>query len=342
MTVVVRLFDGTAAEWDAFVRGAPGWTHYHLFGWRHVIEEVFGHECPYLEARAGAELRGVLPLVRVRSRLFGHYLVSMPFLNYGGPLGSDEAVRALGEHAAALAERSGADLLELRARRELPLSLAPSHRKVTVLLDLPSGDPDLVWRALPAKVRSQVRRPQKEGVTVRFGADLVESFHQVFAQHMRDLGTPTQPARLFETIAERFGNDVWFGCAFLAGQPVAAGCAFRWGNEVELAWASALRQHSRIAPNMLLYWSFMERCVAEGVKTFNFGRCTPDSGTHQFKRQWGATRDEPLWWYHAGPRAGQGTPSPDGGAFAWGPRIWRRLPLALTNRLGPAVVRYIP
>lgn len=342
MSLAVRAVSRPAEEWDDFVRRQPGWSHFHLAGWRGLIGDLFGHECPYLEARdTGGRLAGVLPLVRVRSALFGHYLVSMPFLNYGGPLGGPEAVRALAEHATALARDSGAGLLELRSRLELPLDLPVSHRKITVLLDVPAAGGEALWSGLPAKVRSQVRRPMKEGLEVRFGAEEAGPFYRVFARHMRDLGTPALSRRLFGSLAERFGEDVWFGCAYLAGHPIAAGCGFRWGDEFEMTWASALREHSRIAPNMLLYWRFMERCAAKGVRTFNFGRCSPDSGTHRFKRQWGS-RDEPLWWYQWGPRREAGTPSPDQGRYAWGSRIWRRLPLAVTNALGPAVVRYIP
>ncbi|HET7621125.1 MAG TPA: hypothetical protein VFK39_04390, partial [Gemmatimonadaceae bacterium] len=208
----VSHFTGAEATWDAFVRSAPGWTHFHLIGWKNVIERVFGHECLYLAAHSDAgALAGVLPLVRVKSMMFGHFLVSMPFLNYGGPLGSDEAVRALAAYAGEIAKRDGARLLELRSRVPLPIDLPVSHRKVTVVLDLPS-DPELLWKALDAKVRSQVRRPRKEGVTVRFGPDQVAPFFEVFARHMRDLGTPTQPRRLFEAISDTFGDEVWFGC----------------------------------------------------------------------------------------------------------------------------------
>jgi FemAB-related protein (PEP-CTERM system-associated) len=306
-----------------------------------MLERVFSHECLDLVARNDeGSVAGVLPLVRVRSWLFGHYLVSMPFLNYGGPLGDDEAIRALTSYATAEAERSGADLLELRSRVELPVGLPVSHRKVTVLLDLPIGDPDLLWRALDAKVRSQVRRPQKEGVTIRFGRDQVEPFFEVFSRHMRDLGTPTHGRSLFDAIAEAFPDSVWFGVAWLGDRPIAGGCGFRWNAEFEMTWASSLRSHSRIAPNMLLYWGFMERCVGEGLRTFNFGRCTPGSSTHRFKRQWGG-RDEQLWWYqHAAGRAA--TPSPDEGRFSWGPRVWRRLPVSAATMLGPRIVRYLP
>lgn len=343
MTAGVERFAGPPEAWDRFVRAQRGWTHFHLHGWRDVIERVYGHECIYLVARDGEAIAGVLPLVRVRSALFGHYLVSMPFLNYGGPLGSDEAVRALAEEARRLAESGGVKLLELRSRRELPVALEASHRKITVLLDLPGdGDAQRLWKALDAKVRSQVRRPQKEGVTMRFGRDQVAPFFEVFARHMRDLGTPTQPLRLFEAIAAAFPDDAWFGCAYLGETPVACGAGFLWDGEFEMTWASALREHSRIAPNMLVYWSFMERAMAAGARVFNFGRCTPGAGTHRFKRQWGS-RDEPLWWYGWTPSAAPAaTPSPDDGAWSWGPRLWRHLPEPVATALGPRIVRYIP
>jgi FemAB-related protein (PEP-CTERM system-associated) len=339
----IERFAGDAAEWDAFASRQTGFTHCHLHGWRDVIGGVFGHDCLYLAARGtDGSLAGVLPLVRVKSVVFGHFLVSMPFLNYGGPLGSDEAVTALGREAVRLADEGQAKLLELRSRIPLPLELPVSHRKITVVLDLPpGGDPAPLWQALGSKLRSQVKRPQKEGVTVRFGADQVAPFFSIFAHHMRDLGTPTQPQALFDAIARTFENSVWFGCAYLGDEAVAGGCAFRWGDEIEMTWASALSAHKRLAPNMLLYWAFMERAVREGARLFNFGRCSPGAGTHQFKRQWGS-RDETLWWYQHGARGVTATPSPESSGYAWGPCAWKRLPLGVATALGPRIVRYIP
>ena len=339
----VAPYDGPPAEWDAFVRRTDDWTPFQLWGWRQVIERVHGHRCPYLAARdeAGA-LVGVLPLVRVASLPFGRYFVSMPFVNYGGPLGSAEAVRALVSEATAMAQRDRAKLLELRCRSPQPLELAVSHRKITVLLDVPSGGPGALFGTFPAKLRSQVRRPQKEGVTVRFGADQVEPFFSVFSRHMRDLGTPTQPRAFFEAIAREFGDAVWFACGWLGGHPIACGCGFRWGVEFEMTWASALAEHNRVSANMGLYWAFMERAAAEDCSCFNFGRCTPGGSTHRFKRQWGG-RDTPLHWYEWTPNgAAAHTPSPDDGAYSWGPRLWRRLPVGIATALGPRIVRGIP
>lgn len=350
MTVLVESFgaeeewnatSGSAEEWDDFAASQAGYTHFHRLGWRTVIENVFGHQCLYLSARdSDGKLVGILPLVRVRSTVFGHYLVSMPFVNYGGPVGTEAGVRALVDRAVALARRDRVKLLEMRSSVPLKTVLPVSHRKITVLLDLPSRSEDLFNR-FTAKLRSQIRRPQKEGITVSFGRDQLEPFFTVFARHMRDLGTPTQSLRFFSEIANQFPEDCWIGCAYLAGQPVAGGCGFRFGNQFEMTWASSLREYNREAPNMLIYWAFMERAIAEGVKIFNFGRCTPGAGTHKFKMQWGG-REEPLWWYGLAASNGATTPSPKDGRFRWGPRIWRKLPASIATKVGPSIVRYIP
>ena len=339
--VTIEPFAGTAEEWDAFGRQQVGWTAFHRLAWRKVIEGTYRLDCPYLCARgARGELRGILPLVRLKSLVFGHYLVSLPYVNYGGPLGDDRAVVALADAADAMAVRDRVKLLELRSARELPVDLPVSHRKITVVLPI-EGGAEAVFGRLKAKLRSQVRRPAKEGVEIRMGADQVDAFHEVFAQHMRDLGTPAQGREFFRAIAREFGDDAWFACAWLNGKPIASGAGFRWEGEFEITWASALREYSKTSANMGLYWALIERAANEGLKRFNFGRCTPGSATHTFKRQWGA-EDEPLWWYSGRGTADVATPSPDSAKFRLAVRVWQRLPLAVTNALGPRIVCNIP
>ncbi len=337
----VERFTGPATEWDGFVRQQPGWTPFHLEAWRGIIAGTFGHATPYLVAREAGQVVGVLPLVLVRSAVFGRFLVSMPYVNYGGPLGRPDAVQALAEEAVRLGRAARVKLTEFRARSEQEILLPVSHRKITVVLDLPPYDAPALFKGFEAKLRSQVRRPQKEGITVRWGAGELPAFYAVFSRHMRDLGTPVLPLRFFEAIVRAFGDEVWVASARLKDEPVAAGFGFRFGEaEFEMTWASSLYAYNRLSPNMLLYWSFLERACGEGLTLFNFGRCSPGAGTHRFKSQWGS-RDETLWWYQDAAGAAN-TPSPDDGAYAWGPRVWRRLPLRLANLLGPPVVSGIP
>ena len=138
---------GSEEEWDSFAAMQKGYTHFHRLRWRTVMERVFGHECVYLAARdKTGKLVGILPLVRVRSVVFGHYLVSMPFVNYGGPVGTDAAIRALVDEAVVVARRDRVKLLEMRSSVPLDTPLPVSHRKVTVVLDLPATSNELFTR----------------------------------------------------------------------------------------------------------------------------------------------------------------------------------------------------
>lgn len=338
----VLPLDGVTGSWDEFVARAEESSFCHLAGWRDILRDVLGTECLYWVAtgRSG-EWQGILPLARVKSRVFGHYLVSLPFLNYGGPLGTRAAQQRLVEEAVAEARRSRVDLLELRTRYDGGLASQVSARKVTVLLELPPSSEQLWQDVFSAKLRTKIRRVQKERMETRFGADQRDAFYEVFARNMRDLGTPVLPRAFFERVATTFPDQVRFGAVYWGRQPVAAGCGFVWRGEFEMTWSSGLRQHGHRRPNLLLYSCFMEHLIERGVHVFNFGRSTPGSGPHEFKRQWGG-RDVPLPWCQYAPGGRAATPSPDDPAFAWGPRMWRWLPLPIANRLGPRLIRFLP
>lgn len=339
--IVVGRHSGAASGWDAFVERAPGGSFCHLAAWQGVMEDVLDHEWIPLVARdAGGEILAVLPLVRVRSRLTGHALVSMPFLNYGGAAGDLVAARALADAAVEEARRSGAALLELRTREELESTLEVSRHKITVLLDLPATT-EALWKQFPSKLRSQIRKPTKEGLVARLGPDQMDAFYAVFARNMRDLGTPVMPRTFFARIRDAFRDRVVFGAVYDGATPVAGGCGFTFGDEFEITWASSLREHNAKSPNMLLYCAMMEAMVARGVRTFNFGRCTPGGPTHRFKQQWGG-RDVSLpWmrWTRAGDRPVHAADRP---LFQLATKVWQRLPIRAANVLGPALARHLP
>lgn len=335
-------FDGDAVRWDSVVAGstlAPSVSQ--LAAWREIIDESLGLETLYQVAvsEAGTWL-GVLPLVRVQTPMLEQLLLSMPFLNAGGPAGQSQAQTALMDWSLAEARRRNADLVELRTREAIASDLRPSLRKITVKLSLPATAPEL-FAAFPSKLRSQLRRSQREAYDVRFGADQRDAFYDVFARCMRGLGTPVMPAAFFESMARRLADVVDFGVVYRGDVPVASGCAFIWRDECELHWAGWRREERAGSPNMLLYWAFMSRMIERGVSTFDFGRCTAGSTTHAFKRQWGGDDVVLPWtaWSRNGLRA---PPTPDQGLYRLAASCWRHLPLVVTNRVGPMLARHLP
>jgi len=332
-------------EWDAYVEAHPRATVDHLWRWQQVFDGVFGHRCRYLAARRDGALAGVLPLVLFQSRLFGRSVVSVPFLNYGGMLcdaGDAEAASSLLAAAGEIAREFKAEFVELRNRdREFP-ELPFRQHKLALTRLLPSTA-EALWSAIDRKVRNQVRKAQKEGLTAEVGgAPLVGEFYGVFAANMRDLGTPVYSRRLFQATLTAFPERARLVVVRQGARPIAASVTLRFRDTVIVPWASSLREYRHLVPNMLLYWTMLEEAVKEGVKTFDFGRSSPGAGTHQFKLQWGAV-ESPLHWEYIlmGDR-----PAPDHGPtnpkFARVIELWKRLPLPVANAIGPLIVRHIP
>jgi len=340
----LRLVDGgaDAEEWDRFVASAAGSTFCHLAGWKDIMADVLGHECLYFAAvDETRKWHGVLPLVRVRSVL-GHYLISLPFLNDGGPVGDRAAQEILVESAVDDARESGAGLLELRARHDVPGPVTPSYRRVAVHLPLPPSVDELWKSTLRPKLRAQIRRPGKEGMTFRCGAGELDGFYRVFARNMRDLGTPVLPRAFFERGASTFGSSMLFAAVYNnTGAPVAGACCLHWRHELEVTWASSLREFNRLSPNMLLYSRLMEEAIDRDVKIFNFGRCTPGGSTHRFKQQWGG-QDVPLPWPFWSRHATIGVPFAKSPFYRLATAAWSRLPVRVANRVGPMLARLLP
>jgi FemAB-related protein (PEP-CTERM system-associated) len=338
----VSIAEGPA-EWNAYVDAQPDATGYHAWEWRHVFEQAFGHEAVYLAARREGRTVGVLPVVLFRSALFGSFSVSLPFVNYGGVLADDaDASDALLAQARSLLARRGGRHLELRHRvRRFPALPAKDH-KVTLLLDLPATE-DACWQGLDRKVRNQVRKAEKSGLTATIGGrSLLPDFYAVFARNMRDLGTPVYSPRFFDAIFAHVESRVRVVLVRLGSEVIAAGITHTHRHVMEMPWASSLKERRDLCPNNLLYWTVIREAIRTGHTVLDFGRSTPDEGPYLFKLQWGA-RPEQLWWEYClnGTDAlpDQSTRNPRmQSAIA----LWKRLPLPVASFIGPHVVRSIP
>ncbi len=337
---VTLATDRQRGEWNAFVDGHPDACGYHEWEWRRVFEASFGHECLYLVARRGNRVEGILPLVFIKSWLFGRSMTSLPFLNYGGALAeSDAASRALLETAATLAQERRCRHIELRHTARHFDDLPCRQHKVSMRLSLRNG----LWDSLDRKVRNQIRKAEKSQLTVsRGGAELLDDFYAVFARNMRDLGTPVYARRFFDEVLDAFPDRVRVLVVRLKDVAVAAGLTYRTGTTTEVPWASSVRDYNSLCPNHLLYWHAIESAVAEGCEVFDFGRSTPNEGTYRFKEQWGAT-PLTLHWEYVLFRGGRvPDQSPKNPKFRLAIAAWRRLPVSLTKAVGPPIVRSIP
>jgi FemAB-related protein (PEP-CTERM system-associated) len=312
--------------------------------WLTVLEQGLQHAPYMLEAFDGERTTGLLPLAYVHSFLFGRFLVSLPYLNSNGVLADDDATRQkLIDEAVLLADRLKVRHLELRHEQPVEHAALTGRltSKVHMRLALPEF-PGPLWEGLSAKVRNQVRKGEKSGLTVAWGGlDLLPEFYAVFSQNMRDLGTPVYGRGLFASILKQFPGEAEL-CVVRAGETPAAGALLLHGRGVtEVPSASSLRQFNPTCANMLMYWNLLDRTVQRGQAVFDFGRSTVDGNTFRFKKQWGAVPEPAVWQYYQ--RSGEvGDLRPDNPRYQQLIRWWQRLPVGLTRLIGPPIVRGIP
>ncbi len=332
------------AAWEQFVQSRQEACGYHVVAWGGLISRVFGHRVYYLMARDQEEqVRGVLPLVFMKSPLFGCFLTSIPFFNYGGVLFETVDARdALLNTAAEIARGLEATHIELRQTVSLEIDWQVRSHKVSMRLELPQRYEDLL-KAFSSKLRSQVRRGEKEGMTSRLGGlDLLDDFYQVFARNMRDLGTPVYDKGFFREILQSFSKGARICAVYLNDRPVAAGFVIGFRGTLEIPWASSDRRYARLAPNMVLYNAVLQYACTEGYQEFDFGRSTLNSGTYRFKEQWGAKPLTLYWYYWLSEGTKPPELNPQNPKYQLAIRMWRHLPVPVTKLVGPAIVKYLP
>lgn len=330
--------------WDRYVLEHPLGTGYHLASWGAIIERVFGHRTLYLMALdQGGRVCGVLPLVLLSSRLFGRFLVSLPYVTYGGVIADESVVsEALLAEAAVRAVALGAEHIELRHCGNHELDWPKKDHKVSMRLDLPQQY-DTLMKSFSPKLRSQIRRGEKEGMLAHMGGvELLDDFYRVFSLNMRDLGTPVYSKQFFAEILKAFQKDAKIFIVRFQGSPVAAGFVYGFRQMLEIPWASSDRRYGRLAPNMLLYGTILKYACEQGYRCFDFGRSSKDSGTYRFKEQWGAKPVQLHWYYWL--RGGGPLPelNPQNPKYAIAIRLWRQLPVSVTNMIGPVIAKYLP
>jgi FemAB-related protein (PEP-CTERM system-associated) len=327
------------AHWEEFVQRCPEATFFHRIGWKDIIEQCFGHTTHYLLAERGAQIVGVLPLAEVKSLLFGHALVSLPFCAYGGAAGMEaEAVTALHGSARELGASIGVEHLELRDRvvreAEWPRQdLYVTFRKPI----LPKVDANLA--AIPRKQRAMVRKGIARGLVSRIDTD-VNAFFALYADNVHRHGTPPFAKRYFEALQRTFDRD----CEVLTvtephGKAVSSVLSFYFRDEVLPYYAGDVAAARDLAANDFKYWELLRRACERGLTHFDFGRSKRGTGPFAFKKNWGLEPTPLAYEYYLYRRERIPEHNPLNPKYRMLMALWRRLPIPVANLVGPHLVK---
>jgi len=329
--------------WSEYVETSPFTTIAHHIGWKQVIRSSLGHKPRYVLAIEGSRIKGILPLFVLKTWWRSSYIVSVPWIDYGGICADDpETEELLLSKACRITEAEKAEFMELRSAKTSNLNLEHRRDKVTFLLRL-DKNPDLIWKGFDSKLRNQIRKSQKYGLSVEFGGvEKLGSFYRVFSHNMRDLGTPVWGIELFESILKQFVHMSQLVLVKKEGTVISGGLILSFKDRLYVPSASSYRSSLRYYPNHALYWEVIKKACEQGYQYFDFGRSTWHSNTFNFKKQWVPVPTQLSWQYYLNRRKDLPSLNPSNPKFRILISLWKRLPLAIANWLGPRIVRNFP
>jgi len=333
-----------SALWDKYVEQNIDHTPYHLFAWLAAIESAYSHQVYYFVAKQNSKFVGVLPLVNIRIPFKGNSLCSLPFCDVGGCLADNNEIKeALELNASTLKSKLKSKSIEYRELVEISDDSQFEGKKVSMLLPLASTSEELL-SGFKSKLRSQIRKAEKNGLTYKLGISqsFIDEFYQVFSENMHRLGSPVHSKQWIESICEQYKDQCIIAIVKLNDIPVGAGIVLFSNHKACIPWASTRAEYNRLSPNMMLYWALLKYVTDQGCAEFDFGRSTFNEGTFKFKQQWGA-KPVLLEWRNDNISS---TPesvnvSQNSSIKSIVEYIWKKLPLAVANTIGPKLRRYI-
>lgn len=334
---VKQLGSEENARWDAFVRESNG-TFYHLAGWKSVVENQLRHPAYYLYCESGGEIEAVLPLVHVKSLIFGNALISLPFLVYGGPVGrSDQAIEQVVNAARELAQQLQVDYLELR--NQVPLA-GDWHTKNTYVTFRKTIDPDseVNLMAIPRKQRAMIRKGIKAGLIAETDQD-PDRLYRAMLACKRNLGTPFFSPRWLRAICDEFGSQVEITTITHKQETVCSVMSFCFANEILPYYGGGGDLARDLKGNDFMYWSVMEKACRDGIEVFDYGRSSVDSGAYRFKKHWGFEPQPLHYQYYLVKSDSIPSLNPSNPRYRLLIDAWKRLPLPIAALVGPPLAK---
>ena len=326
------------ARWDAYVLKHPDATFFHRAAWQRVIEAAFGHRTYFLYAEQHGAIVGVLPLVQIKSRLFGHSLSSLPFCAYGGIVADHQAIFAqLDQAAQSLAVQLKVGALEYRNLHAQHSGWPAKDLYVTFKKAI---EPEIEanMNAIPRKQRAMVRKGIKAGLAGEIDRD-TERFFQAYSASVHRLGTPVFSRRYFRLLKEAFGDDCEVLTITLEGKVISSVLTFYFRDEVLPYYGGGVDAARAVAGNDFMYWDLMRRACERGLKVFDFGRSKCGTGSYDFKKNWGFEAAPLHYEYFLVQDREIPEINPLNPKYSLFIKAWKRMPLAMANMIGPHIVK---
>ncbi len=336
LAITVRAADLAAelARIDAFVTEHPDGTIFHRPQWSRAVERGCGQRGHYLVAERGGAIVGCLPFSAVRSALFGNALVSAGFGTGGGILGDG------GEALARAAWALGYPTMELRGG-PIPEGWTASEGTYANFARGLPGDADALLASIPRRQRTEVKRAMGFDLETSAGNDRRhrDAHFRVYAESVRNLGTPVFPKALYAAALDEFGDDADILVAWKDGRPLAALLNFYFKGTCQPYWGGGTRAARQWRANDFIYFEVMRRAIERGCTRADFGRSKVGTGPWLRKRIWDFEEAPLVYAVRTADGARPREVNPLSPRYRLQVAAWQKLPLWLANRVGPVIAR---
>lgn len=343
---IKRLTSSLFPKWDAYVKAHPQGSFFHLSGWQTVIKKSFNHACYFLYAEQEGKVCGVLPLVEVKSKLFGHALVSTPFCVYGGAIAdSSEIVRQLEGDACKLAEELGVDYLELRYKDKQDSALLLKQAHSTFGCEI-AEDSDKILANVKKKQRAVIRHSLKNELSCSISSATKSTdftdFYRLLSTSYRNLGTPIFTENYFENLMSTFGDCSDIAVIRSKDNMASSAVMNFYFNEQVLPYYGGGNDSARgLKSADFMYYQVMCQAQEKGKTWFDFGRSKNDSGPYKYKKNWGMAPQPLHYYYHLVNASELPNLSPNNPKYKYFIAMWQKLPLKISQLIGPFLSKYL-
>jgi len=307
---------------------------------RNIIKNVYKLLDLYLLAFENNKVVGICPAFIIKNKFFGKKLVSLPYFGYGGVISlSNDAQEALTKYLEDYTREKNLGYFELRFLKPVHDHII-SKDNFTFFLDISRGTNE-VWANLQSNTRNHIRKSEKFGLKIKKGKEFLSDFYQLYQKLMKRLGTPVHSFLFFKEFVKEFDNKVEIIVVEQEKKIVAGMILLFYGNIAHNVWAASDLKYSKMDVNNYLHWQAIKLSMEKGAKIFDFGRSEKNSGTYNFKKQWG-TKIKQLYYQSYSPKERKFGFSAEKKKYRTQIKIWKKIPLPLTNLLGPKIRKFIP
>ena len=309
---------------------------YHHPCWKNILEELFGYRSLYL-----ANDNAFLPFMYMPSSFFSKKkAISLPIITNAGIAGDKNMLPSFLDFLKEKGFKSSIikQLLPLLKDEKLQTSYAEYRCELKSEKD--------IWLGLNKGKKSNVNKAKKENykIVITKGTKTnIKRFYKLYLKKMREFGTPPLPEQMFIRLAECFGDKFnmfeIYHLQDLVGVTICIGFKDIY-YYIYVAFDTTLtKKHKNI--QVYLIYNMMLEGFKQGYKYFSFGRSTKNSSQSKTKKYMGANEID-IYYYDFNLETMKASVKKiDKNDFSFIIKIWKKLPLKLTQILGKYARRFL-